>query len=174
MTPSEMQNLLQRNPGWSALEALEQCFGIAPLDEQIEQAKSGGLWDQQTIKSIPEQVRVIRSLFATRYSGIVLSNEQIHCSILLIPYHAKRMIGRSLASVIKDQKLSQATQDWLDMVCFAPPHPVLTLYREVLGREPDPEGLTFWMRQIDQGMPVPVARVAFERILADDMRQVSA
>ena len=42
-----------------------------------------------------------------------------------------------------------------------PLHPVVEFYFDILGREPDEEGLSYWMNRLEDGMTLPDIRIAF-------------
>ena len=96
MTPTEMRAALAQKKPANVLDALRLCFDREPTEFQEEQATVyGGLHDQRTIDSIPDQVEAWRNGFQRMYPGIVLTDDQVFPRIQPFAFDAARMVNLS-------------------------------------------------------------------------------
>lgn len=148
----------------NALEAYRDATGAEPTDTHRLQANEhGGLHDEQTIESTPEQINVFERAFWRRY-GVLLANRGHLADVMNLKGWSEAKNGRwreperwvryVFNSLMRTGDFDEDTRVVND--------PIVGLYFDVLGRAPDQSGLEYWRGRLEDGVPLPEIRAHFE------------
>ncbi|MEP5730350.1 MAG: hypothetical protein ABJL67_13390 [Sulfitobacter sp.] len=145
--------LIDGNPQWDALEAFRELSGLEPTTDQIRQAMDfGGLNDPDTIAAIPVEIAHIRSVLHRTYPALSVPPADIWAQVDL---RAQNRKGKTPSDIHYIKNIIPLdVRKYLDQSGLMPVHPMVSLYREHIGRDPEPNGIDkagfpFWQGAVD-------------------------
>ncbi|MEM9700236.1 MAG: hypothetical protein AAF943_15765 [Pseudomonadota bacterium] len=145
---ADMRRVLLQNPDWDMHEAFQGLFGVPMTKLQasnVVHEKWGSLGDPMSIKTLPDQYQARLERLWERYPAISFSIADIAPSIVTKKYEPHYVdIPENVTSWITACFGSTEARDAAERITFAEVSPLTKLYREILRREPDPEGFAFW------------------------------
>lgn len=157
-----MRDRLRDNPQWDTITAYRELSGMEPTPFQREQLAAGGNADPEVKRYMVDQIAVMQRTLWGTFPNFTSPDEDFWRKVDLRPMSQQG--DMPTANYWLKALFRTLFRRALERFTWWPVHPVVMLYRELLGRDPDPEGLAFWLDVYDRvNMTGPGFRAAFIR-----------